>query len=59
VDAQWYAYDDSTVEPVPEGEVCTRGAYILFYQRREVIPSWSANCSLQGEHSYLLYCISS
>ncbi|XP_039506796.1 ubiquitin carboxyl-terminal hydrolase 43 isoform X3 [Pimephales promelas] len=51
VDAQWYAYDDSTVEPVPEGEVCTRGAYILFYQRRDVIPSWSANCSLQGSSS--------
>ncbi|CAM4399555.1 unnamed protein product [Leuciscus chuanchicus] len=51
VDGQWYAYDDSTVEPVPEGEVCTRGAYILFYQRRDAIPSWSANCSLQGSSS--------
>ncbi|XP_051744286.1 ubiquitin carboxyl-terminal hydrolase 43 isoform X3 [Ctenopharyngodon idella] len=51
VDGQWYAYDDSTVEPVPEGEVCTRGAYILFYQRRDAIPSWSANCSLQGPKS--------
>uniref|UniRef100_A0A671K500 ubiquitinyl hydrolase 1 n=1 Tax=Sinocyclocheilus anshuiensis TaxID=1608454 RepID=A0A671K500_9TELE len=39
VDGQWYAYDDSSVEPVPEGEVCTRGAYILFYQRRDAIPS--------------------
>ncbi|XP_059408857.1 ubiquitin carboxyl-terminal hydrolase 43-like [Carassius carassius] len=48
VDGQWYAYDDSSVEPVPEGEVCTRGAYILFYQRRDAIPSWSASCSLQG-----------
>ncbi|XP_077068041.1 ubiquitin carboxyl-terminal hydrolase 43 isoform X2 [Siphateles boraxobius] len=51
VDGQWYAYDDSTVEPLPEGEVCTRGAYILFYQRRDAIPSWSANCSLQGSSS--------
>uniref|UniRef100_A0A673GQ63 ubiquitinyl hydrolase 1 n=1 Tax=Sinocyclocheilus rhinocerous TaxID=307959 RepID=A0A673GQ63_9TELE len=53
VDGQWYAYDDSSVEPVPEGEVCTRGAYILFYQRRDAIPSWSASCSLQGECSSL------
>ncbi|XP_065108961.1 ubiquitin carboxyl-terminal hydrolase 43 [Paramisgurnus dabryanus] len=51
VDGQWYSYDDSTVEPVPEGEVCTRAAYILFYQRREAIPSWSASCSLQGSIS--------
>uniref|UniRef100_A0A672LXP0 ubiquitinyl hydrolase 1 n=1 Tax=Sinocyclocheilus grahami TaxID=75366 RepID=A0A672LXP0_SINGR len=53
VDGQWYAYDDSSVEPVPEGEVCTRGAYILFYQRRDAIPSWSASCSLRGECSSL------
>ncbi|XP_072548965.1 ubiquitin carboxyl-terminal hydrolase 43 [Salminus brasiliensis] len=48
VDGQWYGYDDSSVEPVPEGEVCTRGAYILFYQRRNSIPAWSANFALQG-----------
>uniref|UniRef100_A0A673GQ71 ubiquitinyl hydrolase 1 n=1 Tax=Sinocyclocheilus rhinocerous TaxID=307959 RepID=A0A673GQ71_9TELE len=53
----WYAYDDSSVEPVPEGEVCTRGAYILFYQRRDAIPSWSASCSLQGECSSLHLCL--
>ncbi|XP_030649647.1 ubiquitin carboxyl-terminal hydrolase 43 [Chanos chanos] len=51
VDGQWYGYDDSSVEPVPEGEVCTRGAYILFYQRRNSIPSWSASCSLRGSCS--------
>ncbi|XP_056309449.1 ubiquitin carboxyl-terminal hydrolase 43 [Danio aesculapii] len=51
VDGQWYAYDDSSVEPVPEGEVCTRAAYILFYQRRDAIPSWSASCSRQGSSS--------
>uniref|UniRef100_A0A672LXN4 ubiquitinyl hydrolase 1 n=1 Tax=Sinocyclocheilus grahami TaxID=75366 RepID=A0A672LXN4_SINGR len=57
VDGQWYAYDDSSVEPVPEGEVCTRGAYILFYQRRDAIPSWSASCSLRGECSSLHLCL--
>ncbi|XP_051573183.1 ubiquitin carboxyl-terminal hydrolase 43-like [Myxocyprinus asiaticus] len=51
MDGQWYAYDDSSVELVPEGEVCTRGAYILFYQRRDAIPSWSASCSLRGSTS--------
>ncbi|XP_026859197.2 ubiquitin carboxyl-terminal hydrolase 43 [Electrophorus electricus] len=51
VDGQWYGYDDSSVEPVPEGEVCTRGAYILFYQRRNSIPAWSAGCCLRGSTS--------
>uniref|UniRef100_A0A673BJZ6 ubiquitinyl hydrolase 1 n=1 Tax=Sphaeramia orbicularis TaxID=375764 RepID=A0A673BJZ6_9TELE len=46
VDGQWYSYDDSSAEPVPEGEVCTRGAYILFYQRRNTIPPWSASSSV-------------
>ncbi|XP_041942500.1 ubiquitin carboxyl-terminal hydrolase 43 [Alosa sapidissima] len=48
VDGQWYSYDDSSVETVPDGEVCTRGAYILFYQRRNTIPPWSARSSLRG-----------
>uniref|UniRef100_A0A8C5EXV1 ubiquitinyl hydrolase 1 n=1 Tax=Gopherus evgoodei TaxID=1825980 RepID=A0A8C5EXV1_9SAUR len=48
LDGRWYSYDDSSVEPVQEDEVSTRGAYILFYQRRNVIPSWSASSSVQG-----------
>ncbi|KAK2894191.1 ubiquitin carboxyl-terminal hydrolase 43-like isoform X1 [Channa argus] len=51
VDGLWYSYDDSSVEPVPQGEVCTRGAYILFYQRRNTIPPWSASSSVTGSTS--------
>lgn len=51
MDGQWYSYDDSSVETVPEAEVCTRGAYILFYQRRNTIPPWSASSSLTGSTS--------
>ncbi|XP_076844764.1 ubiquitin carboxyl-terminal hydrolase 43 [Brachyhypopomus gauderio] len=51
VDGQWYGYDDSSVESVPEGDVCTRGAYILFYQRRNSVPAWSAGCLLPGSTS--------
>ncbi|KAM9745609.1 ubiquitin carboxyl-terminal hydrolase 43 [Menidia menidia] len=51
VDGQWYSYDDSSVELVPEAEVCTRGAYILFYQRRNAIPPWSASSSVTGSTS--------
>ncbi|XP_067230187.1 ubiquitin carboxyl-terminal hydrolase 43a [Chanodichthys erythropterus] len=51
VDGHWYSYDDSSVELVPEEELCTRGAYILFYQRRNVIPPWSANSSVRGSTS--------
>uniref|UniRef100_A0A8C8DVP1 ubiquitinyl hydrolase 1 n=1 Tax=Oryzias sinensis TaxID=183150 RepID=A0A8C8DVP1_9TELE len=51
VDGQWYSYDDSSAEPVPEAEVCTRGAYILFYQKRNTIPPWSASSSITGSTS--------
>ncbi|XP_074545899.1 ubiquitin carboxyl-terminal hydrolase 43a isoform X2 [Halichoeres trimaculatus] len=51
VDGQWYSYDDSSVDLVPDEEVCTRGAYILFYQRRNIIPQWSASCSVRGSTS--------
>ncbi|KAK5856773.1 hypothetical protein PBY51_008344 [Eleginops maclovinus] len=51
VDGQWYGYDDSSAEAVPEAEVCTRGAYILFYQRRNTIPPWSASSSVTGSTS--------
>ncbi|XP_078081601.1 ubiquitin carboxyl-terminal hydrolase 43a [Mustelus asterias] len=51
VDGQWYDYDDSNAELTPEGEICTRGAYILFYQKRNTIPPWSANSSVAGSTS--------
>ncbi|XP_034046366.1 ubiquitin carboxyl-terminal hydrolase 43 [Thalassophryne amazonica] len=51
VDGQWYSYDDSSTESVPEGGVCTRGAYILFYQRQNAIPPWSASSSVTGSTS--------
>ncbi|XP_061472478.1 ubiquitin carboxyl-terminal hydrolase 43 isoform X2 [Rhineura floridana] len=51
LDGHWYSYDDSTVEPVLEDEVSTRGAYILFYQRHSVVPSWSGGSSVRGSTS--------
>lgn len=48
LDGQWYSYDDSTVEPLREDEVNSRGAYILFYQKRNSIPPWSASSSMRG-----------
>ncbi|XP_067570568.1 ubiquitin carboxyl-terminal hydrolase 43 isoform X1 [Pseudorca crassidens] len=51
LDGQWYSYDDSTVEPLLEDEVNTRGAYILFYQKRNSIPPWSASSSMRGSTS--------
>ncbi|XP_028390167.2 ubiquitin carboxyl-terminal hydrolase 43 isoform X3 [Phyllostomus discolor] len=51
LDGQWYSYDDSTVESLLEDEVITRGAYILFYQKRNSIPSWSASSSVRGSTS--------
>lgn len=49
VDGLWYCFDDSDVQQLSEDEVCTQTAYILFYQRRTAIPSWSANSSVAGE----------
>ena len=51
VDGLWYSFDDSDVQQLSEDEVCTQTAYILFYQRRTAIPSWSANSSVAGSTS--------
>ncbi|XP_026100651.1 ubiquitin carboxyl-terminal hydrolase 31-like isoform X1 [Carassius auratus] len=51
VDGQWYCFDDSEVQPVADEDVCQQTAYILFYQRRTTIPSWSANSSVAGSTS--------
>ncbi|KAJ0057815.1 hypothetical protein NL108_002926 [Boleophthalmus pectinirostris] len=51
VDGQWYCFDDSEVTPVADDDVCQQTAYILFYQRRTAIPSWSANSSVAGSTS--------
>ncbi|XP_060885057.1 ubiquitin carboxyl-terminal hydrolase 31-like [Labrus mixtus] len=51
IDGQWYCFDDSDVQPIPEVEVCKQTGYILFYQRRATIPSWSANSSVGGSTS--------
>ncbi|KAL2299147.1 hypothetical protein Nmel_014765 [Mimus melanotis] len=51
VDGQWYCFDDSEVQQLCESEVCKQTAYILFYQRRTAIPSWSANSSVAGSTS--------
>ncbi|XP_008070655.2 ubiquitin carboxyl-terminal hydrolase 43 [Carlito syrichta] len=51
LDGRWYSYDDSTVEPLREDEVNTRGAYILFYQKQNSIPPWSASSSMRGSTS--------
>ncbi|CAJ0926672.1 unnamed protein product [Ranitomeya imitator] len=51
LDARWYSYDDNNVEHVLEDDVCTQGAYLLFYQKRNAIPVWSASSSVKGSTS--------
>uniref|UniRef100_UPI00398F2DB1 ubiquitin carboxyl-terminal hydrolase 31 n=1 Tax=Pristiophorus japonicus TaxID=55135 RepID=UPI00398F2DB1 len=51
VDGLWYCFDDSEVQQLLDEDVCKQTAYILFYQRRSAIPSWSANSSLAGSTS--------
>ena len=33
----WYMYDDSSVKEIPEGKVKSSNAYILFYQRKDLM----------------------
>ncbi|TWW81373.1 ubiquitin carboxyl-terminal hydrolase 31-like [Takifugu flavidus] len=51
IDGLWYCFDDSDVHPMSEDEVCKQTGYILFYQRRATVPSWSANSSVGGSTS--------
>uniref|UniRef100_A0A673WWS0 ubiquitinyl hydrolase 1 n=1 Tax=Salmo trutta TaxID=8032 RepID=A0A673WWS0_SALTR len=51
IDGMWYCFDDSDVQAISDDEVCKQNAYILFYQRRATIPSWSANSSVAGSTS--------
>ncbi|OCT64272.1 ubiquitin carboxyl-terminal hydrolase 31 [Xenopus laevis] len=51
VDGLWYCFDDSDVQSLAEDDVCAPTAYILFYQRRAAVPSWSANSSVAGSTS--------
>ncbi|XP_019901753.1 ubiquitin carboxyl-terminal hydrolase 31 isoform X2 [Esox lucius] len=51
IDGMWYCFDDSDVHAISDDEVCKQNAYILFYQRRATIPSWSANSSVAGSTS--------
>lgn len=57
IDGQWYCFDDSDVHPISEDEVCKQTAYILFYQRRATVPSWSANSSVGGNFLLILVCM--
>ncbi|XP_031660428.1 ubiquitin carboxyl-terminal hydrolase 31-like [Oncorhynchus kisutch] len=51
IDGMWYCFDDSDVQAISDDDVCKQNAYILFYQRRATIPSWSANSSVAGSTS--------
>ena len=55
IDGQWYCFDDSDVHSIVDDHVCKQTAYILFYQRRATIPSWSANSSVGGMSSPCLH----
>lgn len=36
-DKQWYSFDDIKVAPVSDTSLVTTSAYMLFYQRRDMI----------------------
>merc|ERR1711936_537124 len=59
IDNNWYYYDDSNVTQCNEENVCTKAAYVLFYQRRphgkskKNIPAASGSAENQATSSSL------
>ena len=47
-DGQWYSFDDVHTKQVPEAEVVTKDAYILFYQKSCLSPASSSSSSSSG-----------
>lgn len=37
VDGEWYLFDDGSARKVGEDEIVTAAAYVLFYERRDVV----------------------
>ena len=47
-DGQWYSFDDVHTKQIPESEVVTKDAYILFYQKSCLSPGSSSSSSSSG-----------
>ena len=47
-DGQWYSFDDVHTKQIPESEVVTKDAYILFYQKSCLSPASSSSSSSSG-----------
>jgi len=47
-DGQWYSFDDVHTKQIPENEVVTKDAYILFYQKSCLSPASSSSSSSSG-----------
>eukprot|EP00794_Sanderia_malayensis_P008895 gene8895-9846_t len=52
VNGKWYCFDDSEVTPLSEEQVCTRSAYLLFYQKRNTVSRSVSSSSLSSISSH-------
>lgn len=48
VDGHWYLFDDTKVTQIPESKIVTANAYILFYQKSNLLSSSCASSSTSG-----------
>ncbi len=48
----WYCFDDAEVSQLSEEQVCTRSAYLLFYQKRSAISRSVSSSSLSSIASH-------
>ncbi|XP_067672769.1 ubiquitin carboxyl-terminal hydrolase 43-like [Haliotis asinina] len=46
IDGQWHEYDDTRVKDIPQSQVTSKAAYLLFYQRRSL-----SKCCNQNLHT--------
>lgn len=51
VNGNWYCFDDTEVSSVLEEQVCTRSAYLLFYQKRSLVSRSFSLSSLSSSAS--------
>ena len=50
-DGRWYNYDDSIVQSIPEDQLVTSGAYMLFYVRQSLLSSSPLSSSESSQSS--------
>lgn len=52
---KWYEYDDTNVKPLPQRDIVSRAAYLLFYQRQNLTRNTINNLQTQKHWVFSVY----